>query len=300
MRGLRSSRRARTSRATSFDMRIAAFTAMCLAACAAVTPSPSIEAAASLAATETAFAAHSVREGMRAAFIAHFAPDGVFIREGWTAARAYLEPRPDPPIVLDWRPAFVLVAVSGELGLSTGPWKLTSKAKPEAAPAYGQFISIWRREGNEPWRVLADLGISHPAPDLWDSPLESGAVRTSGTGAAGSLASAEQRFADDARRSGLHAAYTSHASAKMRLYRNGKAPAIGREAIALVEDPGRPIAWTIERMGTARSADFGYALGRYSVADEAVSGYFLRVWIREDDRWRIALDVVNPPAPKPS
>ena len=260
-----------------------------------------MDAAASLAAAETAFAAHSVREGMRSAFIAHFAPDGVFIREGWTGARAYLEPRPDPPIVLDWRPAYVLVAASGELGLSTGPWKLTGKAKPDAPPGFGQFISIWRRDASGPWKVVADLGISHPAADLWDRPLESRTVAASADATAGGLAAAEKRFAEDARRSGLRAAYASHASDNLRMYRNAKAPALGkREAIAMVEEPVRPIAWTLERMDTARSADFAYALGRYAVADEAVSGYFLRVWVREDDRWRIALDIVNPPARKPS
>ena len=260
-----------------------------------------MDAAASLAAAESAFAAHSVREGMRAAFIAHFAADGVFIREGWTLARAYLEARPDPPIVLDWRPAYVLVAASGELGLSTGPWKLASKAKPEAPPGYGQFISIWRRDASDSWRVVADLGISHPAADLWDRPLESRPVAASAGGAAGGLAAAEHRFARDARGPGLRAAYASHASDAMRLYRDGKAPGLGkREAIALVEEPRGPISWTIERMDTARSADFGYALGRYGVAEETVSGYFLRVWIREGDRWRIALDVINPRVRKPS
>ena len=301
MRASRSSRRAKTSPATCFDVRIPALLGICLAACAAVTPPSSIDAAASLAAAETAFAAHSVREGMRAAFIAHFAPYGVFIRDGWTGARAYLEPRPDPPIVLDWRPAYVLVAASGELGLSTGPWKLTSKAKREAPPGFGQFISIWKREGNAPWKVIADLGISHPANDLWDRPLESGGLTAPGTVPADGLAAAEQRFAEDARRSGLRAAFSSHASERVRLYRDGKRPALDkREAIALVEEPARPVAWTIERMDTARSADFGYALGRYAIADEALSGYFLRVWIREAGRWRIALDVVNPRARKPS
>ena len=30
---------------------------------------------------------------------------------------------------------------------ATGPWRITSKAKPETPPAHGQFVSVWRREG---------------------------------------------------------------------------------------------------------------------------------------------------------
>src|SRR5688500_8944471 len=247
MKGLPSSPRAKTSPATCFDVRGSPLLGLCVAACAGLTPPPPIDAAVSLAAAETAFAAHSVREGMRAAFISHFAHDGVFIRDGWTGARAYLEPRPDPPIVLEWRPVYVLAATSGELGLSTGPWKLTSKTKPDATPGYGQFISVWRRDGNDPWKVVADLGLPHPAPDLWDRPLEARSVAASAAVTDGDLDAAERSFAEEARGSGLRAAYSSHASDTLRLYRNGNAPGVGKQqAIALVEEVARPITWTIE------------------------------------------------------
>src|SRR6202162_2571913 len=107
---------------------VATFVAIALAGCAQhASRSSSLDIPAPLAAAESAFAAHSVREGMRAAFLAHFADDGVLVRDGWTNGNAYLAGRPDPPIVLDWRPVLAEVAASGEIGLSTGPWKLTSK-----------------------------------------------------------------------------------------------------------------------------------------------------------------------------
>src|SRR5687767_4414459 len=101
------------------------------------------DAPASLAAAESAFAAHSVREDMRVAFMEAFAADGVFVRDGWTVSTDFLRTQKAPPIVLDWRPVHVEVAAAGDLGLSTGPSKITSKAVPGAAPTYGQFVSIW-------------------------------------------------------------------------------------------------------------------------------------------------------------
>ena len=60
---------------------------------------------------------------------------------------------------------------SGELGLSTGPTRITSKTNPQALPAYGQYVSIWRRAEGGPWKVEADLGIGHAEPLLWNQPL---------------------------------------------------------------------------------------------------------------------------------
>src|SRR5258707_9770884 len=105
-------------------------------------PVATVEAAPSIAAAESEFAAHSVREGMRAAFLAHFTDDGMLVREGWTNAIAFLGPRPDPAILLDWRAQYTETPAPGELGLSTPPWKLTRKEKPPTPPRYGQLVSV--------------------------------------------------------------------------------------------------------------------------------------------------------------
>src|SRR5690349_1665142 len=137
-----------------------AVAAATLAACAAISdsPAPNMDDARSLAAAESAFAAHSGRTDMREAFITHFAADGVMPRGGWVNAREFLTPRPAPPILLEWRPVFTQVAGSGEMGLSTGPSKITSKANPSEF-GYGQFVSIWKRSAGGPWQVAVDLGI---------------------------------------------------------------------------------------------------------------------------------------------
>jgi ketosteroid isomerase-like protein len=273
--------------------------ALVLAACAHK-PAP-MDHTASLASAETAFAAHSVREDMRAAFLAAFAPDGVFVRNGWTISNEWLRGRPAPPIVLDWRPQYVEAAASGDLGLSTGPWKITSKAKPDTPPAFGQFVTVWRREAGGPWKVAVDLGISHPADTLWSAPLESRQLLAAAADAGGGVAGAEARFAADARGRGLRAAYGAHGADNLRFYRSPHPPALGRAAAlaspAMADDA---LAWTIERTETARSGDFAYARGSYAAqaAPGTTLGWFLRVWRREPAGWRIVLDVNNPAPPK--
>jgi ketosteroid isomerase-like protein len=278
-----------------------ALAALALAGCGQLEPRVTLDAAVSLATAESAFAAHSVREDMRAAFLANFDTDGVFVREGWVNANAFLTPRAAPPIVLDWRPVYAEAAASGEMGLSTGPWALASKDKPDAPASFGQFVSVWRRAPGGPWKVAVDLGIAHPQAELIAAPLE---VRLSqGAAARGgaSLEAVEQRFADEARANGLRAAYAKYASPRLRFYRDGAAPVVGLQAAMASAAMGNDrsdgqLAWKIERSETARSNDFGYARGAYAAqsAPQRPLGWFLRVWRVEEGEWRIALDVVNP------
>ncbi len=274
----------------------AIFLASLAAGCAAAPTLPPADPAASLAAAEAAFAAQSVREGMRSAFLAHFAGDGVLAHGGWANAVAYLAQHPDPPIVLDWRPVHVEVAGSGELGLSTGPWKLSPRGKPGVDAAYGQFVSIWRRDAGSAWKVVVDIGISQPGPALWGEPLQAFAAPSAAIPSA-SLPSAEAGFARDALRDGLRAAYRSHGSPALRFYRNAAVPAVGRDAaLASSEMDGESLTWKAERIETSRSGDFGYARGSYAAASDpgVPRGLYLRVWRVESGAWRIVLDVADP------
>jgi ketosteroid isomerase-like protein len=278
-------------------MKIAA--PLCAAALASCALPLSNEAAVSLAQAETQFAAHSVREDMRAAFLAHFAPDGVTVRDGWIVSNEFMRERPAPPIVLDWRPAFTEAAAAGDLGLSTGPVRITSKAKPESAPSYGQYVSIWRREPGGPWRVEVDLGISNAGPALWDEPLQSVATPREARGreARSTLAQAEASFDLASRQHGARAAYAGHGAATLRYYRSESGPLHGRAA-AEAAMPGEPIAWFPERIEVSRSGDLGYARGRFALASapEATLGWYLRAWHVERGEWRIVMDVANPPS----
>ncbi len=269
--------------------------ATALAGCAAVTPADSPEGApASLAAAESAFAAQSVREGMKAAFLSWLAPGARMFRDGPVDGPALVAGRPDPPIVLDWRPAFVEVAASGELGLSTGPWRMTSRKDPAAAPRHGQFVSVWKREPGGAWRVHVDLGVGHEAAALADAPLVARTTPAAPGPAAGSVAQAEAAFASRAAAEGDRAAYAAFASATIRLYREGSAPFLGRErALASPAAGDARTAWALDSHEVAASGDLGYAVGRFGPAPGATAGDFVRVWRLEAQGWRIAADVVE-------
>lgn len=266
--------------------------AVIAAGCATGGARDALEPATSLAAAETAFAAHSVRENSRAAFLANFADDGIFVRDGWSVARPALEAQAVPPIVLEWRPAYVEAARAGDLGLSTGPWTITphDKARPVL---HGQFISIWRRTQGR-WQVIADIGVSHPDAVLADAKLETHVAPMDGGGDATSLGAAEGDFAQAAAHGGLAAALRAHGSDDMRFYREGQAPWLGsaRAIPAGTVDAG-DVEYTLQDAQVARSGDLGFARGTYVRPADGTRGVWLRAWRREGRDWRVALAVAN-------
>ncbi len=118
-----------------------------------------------MVAAERAFARDSGELGTRAAFLTHLAPEAVLFRAGPVNGIRLWQARGESPAVLAWAPSFAEVSGSGDFGFSSGPW--TYAAGRDTAPAaFGHFVSVWRREAGGPWKVVLDVGISHPDPGV--------------------------------------------------------------------------------------------------------------------------------------
>jgi len=277
---------------------VAVLAAAMLGGC--VTPAPTAREAmlGQVANAESAFAARSLQAGMKQAFLDNLEPGAILLRPDPVDGCKWIADRPDPPIVLDWKPVFVDTAAAGDLAVSTGPWKVTSKADPARPPAYGQFVSIWRRSKEGTWKVALDHGISHGDAALWDTPLATGAATSaSDAHAGGELAASEARFATEAATRGVRAALAGQAADGIRVYRDGQAPLLGKAAALTVED-AKPRNYRTERFGISRSNDFAWVLGSYGKAGGGPpEAYVVRVWRRESSGWKIGVDVVTPRPP---
>lgn len=59
-----------------------------------------------------------------------------------------------------WRPETVVVLAAGDLGLSTGPYEITTTgADGEEVRRRGTFFSLWRRQADGSWKVALDGGV---------------------------------------------------------------------------------------------------------------------------------------------
>ena len=263
----------------------------CLVACASAPPQASDAQA--LARAESAFASASVATGLKASFLAAFADDAILFRPGPVNGKQTIAARPDPPILLDWRPQRVELAASGELGYSTGPFRLTSKQDASAPASFGQFFSVWKKNADGRWQVLIDHGVSHASPAGWDAPLEL-MPTTRGVVPEETIDAAEARFAGLSAHDGVAAAYAALGGKQLRTLRDDATPIAGAPT-----ESGR-WTWAMVDRGVARSHDFAWVIGSWrSDGSDVNRGHYVRIWHAESGVWKIAIDVLAPlPAPR--
>ena len=280
-------------------------------------------ARAGLVEAERAFSRLSQREGVRAAFLANLAEDAVLFRPGPVPGREFVAARPSPPVELTWWPVYVEVAASGDLGYTTGPYVLRETGAGERGETQtGYYVTVWRRQADGAWKVVADLGATTPPPAGSDAAAD-GRVEhgRSGGGAPGgkvpaerteaaqhALIAADRGFGGDATAHGARAAYMAVTADEARFYRDGAPPAVGREAVGrlLSTYAQRSTSWEPTAAVVASSGDLGYTYGKTAVMGPGrpgrirQPGLYFRIWERQGDGpFKIVFDVVKalPPSP---
>ena len=152
--------------------------ALCAAAClvaGAAAPAPTDDATLdSLIAAERGFAKSAVETGVKPAFAAHLADDGIVFRPGPVNGLRSWQSRPLTDAVLEWAPAYAEVSGAGDLGFTFGPWAFSPHRDAQPV-AFGTFVTVWRKQRDGGWKVALDIGASHPGtrPDL-DAPVTRG------------------------------------------------------------------------------------------------------------------------------
>lgn len=115
---------------------------------------------ADLVSAERAFAADAGARSTRDAFLAVLADDSLLFAPGPTSGRRVWEARKEGGNRLEWTPEVAEVAASGDLGYTSGPWRLTPEGKDKPV-AFGHFFSIWKKQADGAWKLLIDHGIGH-------------------------------------------------------------------------------------------------------------------------------------------
>lgn len=114
--------------------------------------------------TEQEFAEKVAREGVRAGFLEFAAPDAVLMRNdsliiGKESITRYMKepPTDGPTISLSWKPDFVAVAGSGDLGYTYGKYVLTATDSLGTSEVNeGIFHTVWKKQPDGKWRFVWD------------------------------------------------------------------------------------------------------------------------------------------------
>lgn len=113
---------------------------------------------------ESEFNQMATEQGIPAAFEAFAADSAVILRgdsliRGREAIRKYYDQRYDgkEKVVLTWKPDYVHVAASGDLGYTYGHYKYVIADSLGAVKTYtGVFHTVWKRQENGEWRYVWD------------------------------------------------------------------------------------------------------------------------------------------------
>lgn len=248
--------------------------------------------------TEKAFAKLAEEKGTKAAFLANLSDDAVLFLPDKVNAKEYWSTRPGSASLLSWAPNFADVSANGLLGYTTGNWEFRPKGKGDTPTAYGEFITVWQRQPDGPYKFVVDIGVGHEKRDVFSTGWTTTKHTLKDTNDKKlSAADTASSFYGLLKRDGAKEAYKAHASDEIRLYREGKFPFIGRrDALKAVGQEKSKLAMS-RRASFFGSADLSYVVSTYSRTDGGKvveKGNYMQIWKLEKGAWRIVLDIFKP------
>lgn len=283
---------------------LTSLTVLCiLAGCALGDPGSSAEPTAvdSLVAAEREFAATSVADGPRSAFLEFFDDSVVTFDPAPQKGTASLRAGPDfGP--LEWEPEIAEVSAARDMGYTSGPYHAT---RPDGSIAWGHYHSVWRRQPGGAWRVVLDMGGPHgeppPVGNVEHPGSADGSARLASSTSADELLARDRAYQAMYRRQGRSSALEHFAAGRIRAYRYGLVPFHGRAA-ADSDQAARheSLEWQPVGGGVALSGDLGYTYGTGRMRRDGLEGgtrevSYSRIWRRDPTgAWRIVLEVVLP------
>jgi uncharacterized protein (TIGR02246 family) len=103
-------------------------------------------------------------------WVAWFDTSGVQVDAAGTLPRGHDQIRAhmakafgDSTRVLDWRPTEAEVSGDGTMAYTIGTWDYYARGRDSARTAgSGHYLTVWRRQADQSWKVIADIGTQHP------------------------------------------------------------------------------------------------------------------------------------------
>ncbi len=264
-------------------------------AAAQVDPDPVVAA-------ERAFAADGLALGVRDSFLKHSAPEAIVFQPDLVRVHDAFPMLPDdkggPPLA--WWPLWAGIAVSGDLGFTTGPY--TVGGKPG-----GYYFTVWRRQPDGGWKWIYDGG---PGSDPTGAASAGSPVAylPLATAKAGSAEAAKAQVAaleaglNTAAAVDLAQAFAPVMAPDGRIAGSRTAPENSPAGQAR-ELAARPKTMTLSAVGSeaSQAGDLVWTHGEAAwVGDgQPREGRYIRLWQNRQGGWKLVYDALLPTPPKP-
>jgi len=258
--------------------------------------------------TEHTFAEAAATEGTNHAFLTFLADDGIIYRPGPVNGKEYLADKPETGSRLTWEPEYAEITSLGDMGWTTGPWEW-HKTPSEPPSLFGQYVSVWKRQLDGAFKLVLDIGTSHPAPgrevdDLGLTVLDQVFPETPSPADLAQekedLLEFDRKFAKAAEKIGVRHAFQNVAAEDILLLRENLYRMIGFDEIDehLAQFTGA-YNRNPEGAGIAQTGELGYTYGRGKILPPGVdpSDYepfaYASIWRMVDKgHWELAVDVM--------
>lgn len=256
----------------------------------------------SLVNAEKDFAQTAVEKSVRTAFLEFFDRSTIAFNNGEPVpGRKDWERRKENNNYLYWWPIYADIAASGDFGYTTGPAVFGPDRTTRETKGGIYYSSVWRKDINGNWKVLADLGsaIYNPTENLTSfktSSHQPHPVNYLGAEAKRELIALDRSYNEELNKA--RASFDeSFFSDEVRVHRRGIAPLTTLQAIKnFTETQG----FSFDHSGghVASSNDMAFTYGTVTIitgnGKENISpACYMRVWKVEDGEWSIVLDVIN-------
>jgi len=257
----------------------------------------------SLVNAEKAFAQTSIEKSVRTAFLEFFDRNTVAFNNGQPIlAKKNWERRKETNTYLFWWPIYADIAASGDFGFTTGPAVYGPDRETKEARGGIYYSSVWKKDINGNWKVLADMGsaVYNPSDNLTTfktSSHQPHPVNDLGTEAKRELISLDKSYNEELNKS--KASFDeSYFSDEARVHRRNIAPLTTPQSIDSFTETNR-FSFEHSDGHIASSNDMALTYGTVKVIttkdgkDAIEPACYMRVWKVENGEWSIVLDVID-------
>ncbi|HEV7610389.1 MAG TPA: hypothetical protein VGO37_00765 [Steroidobacteraceae bacterium] len=252
--------------------------------------------------TEYAFSRRA-HDSVKAAFLEYLAEDSLVLQPLPVPGREFYATANESTDKLEWYPAVVDLAGSGDLGFTTGPWTYTTGA---GGQIHGHFLTIWKHDARCRWQVQFDGGVSHGAPANAEPKLEPDQISYRERSAPpqkliadDGLSQAISDFQGTSGKDGFAAALRTYArTADFCFYTDGQAPLGLAASNHYLSDHIGLGEWNDDARGRSADSSLAYSVGVLSDAKRHNSYAYVQIWQYSPKaaNWGLRILLFNPVA----
>ena len=242
------------------------------------------------------------KKGIKGGFLAVADPEGIIFKPNVININEFYKNIDQQAGTLTMQPNFARIAVNGDLAFTAGPY-VYQNGNDDTDKVYGDYVSVWKANDNGELKLLINLGIQHPEPEVnavsdFKNPDSSKQVAPSKDPFAGKriILATDNAFNHSLTMSAL-AAYKEFLSPEGRYYFPGFEPITGQDQMMkFIDNEAISISAQTTNAGRSTSNDLAYTYGKARIKKgEVVSDYnYVRIWeLDASHKWDILLEVFS-------